>query len=309
MDPAWERVQGYLLRLDSGGATLGHAVVIDPRGLFLAPKSVVSSATVVGWAGPSNSVALTVAASDETTQLVLLHADNWAPRVSSGVRIMTQVEPGARLIVATPNGPVRAEFVSGDRIGVVRPSLRYAPLTEIRLESAIGPVGGSPVFTESGALAGVLGATLVSDRSGLAPVAGGPMKAAAEADDGPSVQVYGPQGMTVGYSLSPVVLKRVVHGFLGPERRVKHPSIGVFFKSATEGVALEVVMPGSPAHQAGLRSGDVVLAANGRLVRTPVEFAKVLFRSEVGDEIRLTVRSGKAEREVVVTVGAQDPDF
>lgn len=306
-DPVWERIQPNLLRLDSGGVTLGHAVLIDPKGLFLAARSSVSTPTIVGWAGPTRPVTLVVVATDETTQMLLLKSEDWVPQANSGTRILAQIEPGARLIVATPNGPVRAEFVSADRIGVVRPSLRYTPLAEIRLESAVGPVGGSPVFTETGGLAGVLGATLIGERASLAPSAGQPMKAAAEADSA-ATALYGPQGMTVAYALSPAVLQRVVLGFLSADHKVRHPSIGVFFKAATEGVLLEAVMPDSPAARAGLKAGEVIVSANGQAVRTPVEFARLLFGSAVGDKLQLRIRSGKTEREVEVIVGVQDSD-
>jgi hypothetical protein len=304
-DPVWERLQPTLLRIDLGGVTTGHAVLIDPDGLFLAAKSAVPSPSLVGWRGPSQPVPLERVAIDETTQLVLLRARDWSDGPATSVRILATIEPGTRLIVVTSTGPVRAEFVSADRIGVVRPSLRSMPLAEVRLESAVGQVGGAPVFTESGALAGILGATLSTERPILTPVAPRAERSSGIADSTPAA-LYGPQGLTVAYALTPPVIQRVVLGFLSPDREVLHPSIGVFYRATSEGVVLEVVMPGSPAAQAGLKAGDLILAANGTAVRSPVDFARVLFQAKVGDKIRLTVRSGGSERSLEVTVGVQD---
>ncbi len=59
------------------------------------------------------------------------------------------------------------------------------------------------------------------------------------------------------------------------------------------------VEAGSPAHLAGLRNGDTILAVEGQAVTTPDGFERFAM-ARVGVPIRLTVRSYGQEREVTV---------
>jgi Do/DeqQ family serine protease len=62
--------------------------------------------------------------------------------------------------------------------------------------------------------------------------------------------------------------------------------------TAREGAALTEVEPGSPAEKAGLRERDVVLALNGRPIRTSGELRARLGLTPVGDEIELRIARG-----------------
>jgi regulator of sigma E protease len=64
------------------------------------------------------------------------------------------------------------------------------------------------------------------------------------------------------------------------------------------------VTPGEPAHQAGLREGDVVLAVDGAPV--DAERAIAAFRNSVGRPLTLRVRRDTAERDFTVTPIAKD---
>jgi serine protease Do len=61
----------------------------------------------------------------------------------------------------------------------------------------------------------------------------------------------------------------------------------------TEGVLITTVEPGSPAEEAGLRRGDVILEVNQEAVSDVGEFATALKGSEKG--ALLLVRRGNAE--------------
>jgi 2-alkenal reductase len=76
------------------------------------------------------------------------------------------------------------------------------------------------------------------------------------------------------------------------------------------GVIIAQVMPGSPAAQAGLqgagletgRIGDVIVAVNGRRVRTIGELTTDLTDAGIGHKVELTVLRDDKERKVTVTV-------
>ncbi|MBD3348612.1 MAG: trypsin-like serine protease [Candidatus Eisenbacteria bacterium] len=69
-----------------------------------------------------------------------------------------------------------------------------------------------------------------------------------------------------------------------------------------EGVIASFVEPGSPAHRAGIREGDIILAVNGDDVTSIREARRAIFGSRVGDIITLRVRRGTARLDFEVTV-------
>ena len=119
-------------------------------------------------------------------------------------------------------------------------------------------------------------------------------------------KLFGPQGMTVAYSLGPSVLKRVVDGFLSQDHKVKHPNIGLFFKEAAQpGALVEAVMKDSPSEQSGLRVGDLIVEFNGEPVRGPIDLAVKLFKRNTGDVLTVKYLRNGEERVASIKVGTQ----
>ena len=68
------------------------------------------------------------------------------------------------------------------------------------------------------------------------------------------------------------------------------------YLSTSHSLAVEEVLKGSPAEQAGLRAGDRIIAVNGRRLETMKPFEEVWYRSQPGDSVELTVeRRGKPD--------------
>ena len=59
----------------------------------------------------------------------------------------------------------------------------------------------------------------------------------------------------------------------------------------TGGVAVASVAPGGPAAKAGLRTGDVLVKANGRVLRNSLDWESVKLDLHVGDPITISVQS------------------
>ncbi|MCS6977313.1 MAG: PDZ domain-containing protein [Gemmatales bacterium] len=71
-----------------------------------------------------------------------------------------------------------------------------------------------------------------------------------------------------------------------------------------EGAAVARVVPDSPAANAGIRPGDVVLKINGENLTRASELSDVVASRRPGDVLTLTLRRGDKEEEIKVTLAA-----
>ena len=72
------------------------------------------------------------------------------------------------------------------------------------------------------------------------------------------------------------------------------------------GVVVVSVEPESPAAEAGLVQGDVLLEIDGEALNDPSELVRYIQKLEPGDEVELTVLHGDEERTLTATVGERD---
>lgn len=286
--PVWSQVKGSVIYLQGRNGVSGVATLIEDTGLFLAHSSAVETQQMRAKFTDGRTFSLFVLNHDPHTQLTLLQATYWSQGERRVIKVAAKTTAkNVELLAATPAGPKSGEFITSGKVGMMKPSLRYVPLTEIRLASSDEKLGGSMVFNKSGELVGVLGATLAASKKTSSSIEELTNDFRRGGGGGLGGGQYGPRNVTVAYALGREVLLRVVSGFTSPSRQVQHPSIGLFFKASLNGrgVLVESVLAGSPSSQAGLRPGDIVLDVDGVSVNSPVELAVLLFRQEIGDTI------------------------
>jgi serine protease Do/serine protease DegQ len=112
---------------------------------------------------------------------------------------------------------------------------------------------------------------------------------------GINTAIIGPAGGNVGIGFAvPVVIARAVMEQLIRFGEVKRGRLGLSMQDAvgSEGALIAEVAGNSPAAQAGLRKGDVVVALNGRPVRGAAELRARLGVVPVGDAVELRVLRG-----------------
>jgi serine protease Do/serine protease DegQ len=118
-------------------------------------------------------------------------------------------------------------------------------------------------------------------------------------------------GFAVPTSMARAVMDQIVRfgevrrGRLGIEMGDLTPALaqklGV---GAQEGAVIGAVQPGSPAEKAGLRERDVIVALNGRPVRTAAELRARLGLTPVGEEVTLRVLRGSDARNIRARIAA-----
>lgn len=96
---------------------------------------------------------------------------------------------------------------------------------------------------------------------------------------------------------------------------IKYPYIGVAIYDATAsrysnqiiGVYIESVEKNSPAAKGGLKSGDKILAVEGKKVSSTTYFKHELYKYEIGDTVTITVERDGKEKNIKVTLGTSSP--
>ncbi|MBV9717280.1 MAG: PDZ domain-containing protein, partial [Solirubrobacterales bacterium] len=88
---------------------------------------------------------------------------------------------------------------------------------------------------------------------------------------------------------------------------VKHSYVGVELNpsSTSGGAQITTVQPSSPAENAGLQSGDVVTAINGKAVASTEQFIETVDNYPPGQTITLQVKRGGATKSVQVQLGTR----
>ncbi|MBI3989613.1 MAG: trypsin-like peptidase domain-containing protein [candidate division NC10 bacterium] len=71
-----------------------------------------------------------------------------------------------------------------------------------------------------------------------------------------------------------------------------------------KGVLVSAVLPGQPADQGGIRVGDIILSIDEVAINSPKELIRVVSTSQVGKEVRITLRRKGQDLQVSVRIGA-----
>jgi S1-C subfamily serine protease len=96
----------------------------------------------------------------------------------------------------------------------------------------------------------------------------------------------------------------VAHAYLGVQGVGLTPQLAERFgHDRDRGVVIGRVEPGSPADEAALRAGDIVVALDGEPVDSLVDLLAALRNADPGDEIVVTVVRNGDEEDVGVTLG------
>jgi S1-C subfamily serine protease len=119
-------------------------------------------------------------------------------------------------------------------------------------------------------------------------------------------------GAGLGFAI-PINRARTVANQLVATGRASHPMIGVGLDLARNagsgstpaagGALVASVLPNGPAAQAGLRPGDLIVAAGGRVVKDPAQVISAVESTGVGRPLSLTVQRNGSTLKLDVVPG------
>jgi serine protease Do len=141
---------------------------------------------------------------------------------------------------------------------------------------------------------------------------GGPLVNALGQIVGMNSSIYTPSGGSIGLGFAIPVnrVKHVTEDLLA-HGTVRRPWIGLKpelpqgqdqRETLHSGVIVGAVVPGSPAEQAGIRRGDVLIRSRSRVIHNAYDWEAELLDLRVGEKVPLVVRRGAKEISLTVTI-------
>jgi putative serine protease PepD len=120
-------------------------------------------------------------------------------------------------------------------------------------------------------------------------------------------QTAGGEGSSsgVGFAIPSNTVRKVADGII-EGHPIKHPYVGIELQDSSGGGAqIAQVQSGTPATSAGLQSGDIVTAVDGKQIITTDQLIATLDTFSPGEKITMTIKRGGQSKQVKVTLGVR----
>jgi len=264
--PTQARTAGSL-----GRERAGSGVLIDSNGLIVTIGYLILEAERVEIVLPGGElVPVKVLAYDFETGFGLLRATNDMNIRPMELGSSTGLTPGEKVLIASYGGSqtVRPAIFTGER--------EFAGYWEYLLEDALFTIppyprfGGAALITLSGKLIGI-GSLAVGDA------------------------IDGEQTVPGNMFLPIDRLKSVLGDLLtdGRSSGPRKPWLGIYTEVVGDGLLVQRVADDGPAMAAGIKPGDIIVAAGGKPIVSMADFyRKIWAQGEAGDMISITVIKG-----------------
>jgi serine protease Do len=269
--------------------SLGSGVIVDEKGFILTNNHVIKDATKIQVTLPGDKTNYTakVVGADEETDLAVIKIDAQKRLPTARMGNSDAVQTGDWVLAfGSPFGleaTVTAGIVSAkDRTNIGQQFQRF-----IQTDAAINPGNsGGPLVNLAGEVIGINTAIYTSSRG----------------YEGVGFAL--PSNTAIGIYNQLVTKGKVVRGSIGITFNEDRSNNPVLLKElgVEHGIVIERVEPGSPADKAGLKTGDVVTAVNGKPVLTGNDLVNPIIATAIGDSIQMTWTRDKQSHSASVGV-------
>lgn len=260
--------------------------IIDSSGLVVcAAEGVRTQPQVSLYLPDGDTVRARVVGVDNITGIALLRSEVSAPLPALSWGDSERLPLGSTLILIGNRSGLQGSVTVGTLGGKERVGVRQDNRRVVLLLQFNGTVGsgeqGAPLLDTQGRVVGVMVGELAS-------VEGAPVSSVA----------------VVGFAVPSEIAQRVVND-LRTKGRAEHAWLGMDYQGLPDGVVVRRVAPGSPALQAGVQVGDIVVQFNEKPIRSASDLTRELYFARPNQRITLTVlREGRQVR-LTVTLGVQ----
>lgn len=275
---------GVIYRADGLIVTNDH-VVTDREG------QVADGITVTLITGKGYSA--TLVGRDPLSDLAVLRIDQKDLPAATFLKDLSQVQVGQyAFAIGTPlglGGSVTMGIVSAINREVPDPG-SLGSIDLIQTDAAISPGNSGGALADNQAR--VIGIN-------VAAIAGGETRAQ-------NIGFAIPSDLVVTVVEQIIATGKVTYGYLGIQSTTITPELqDQYSLSRSEGVLVVEVQPGSPAADAGVKQGDVIVQIGDQKVASQVDLFSYLRGRKPGDQVELQIVRGGGEQTQTVTLGSR----
>jgi putative serine protease PepD len=290
----------------NSGSGSGSGVVLSADGYVLTNNHVVTldsatdQAAVQVRTSDGTLYDATVVGTDPTSDLAVVKLDGAGGLTPATFANSDDVQVGDLAVaIGAPLGlsnTVTDGIISATNRAVATGSDQEQTVIDaLQTDAAINPGNsGGPLVDAEGKVVGINTAIASVASSGL-----------------PGQQSSQSGNIGVGFAIPANTAKRIGQEIIDTGKAT-HALLGVSARTAAEnadsavgtGAQLASVQDGSPAADAGLKTGDVITAVGDRVVTSSTELTAAVRSAKPGDTVTLTVRRGQDSSKVDVTLDA-----
>jgi S1-C subfamily serine protease len=267
-----------------GKAASGSGFVVDSAGHIVTNDHVVENADrfTVRFGENGNPITAKLVGKDPSSDIAVLSID---PNADKGVKPLElatskNLRPGqAAIAIGSPfglSGTVTTGIISALGREIQAPNGFSIP-GAVQTDAAINPGNsGGPLLDASGRVIGV--------NSQIASSSG--------------------SNTGVGFAIPVDSIRDVVPKLL-KDGHIDRAYLGLASgeSTSTPGALVGTINPGTPAADAGIRSGDLIVAFDGKPVRSPSELSLAVLQKKPGDSVKVELKRGGNTRTVTVKLG------
>jgi putative serine protease PepD len=268
----------------SGGGATGSGFVLDKEGYILTNDHVVTGADSVKVrfveGGPAN---VKVVGVDQSTDLALLKVDTDSSRLHPLPLGSSHTLKVGKPVIAIGSpfgleGTLTTGIVSAVDRSIKAPN-NFPIDNVLQTDAAINPGNsGGPLLDGDGRVVGINAqiATTTQANSG------------------------------VGFAIPIDVAKQVIPD-LKAGKKIERPYLGVRTGDAATGVGAIIagVVPGGPADDAGLKTGDRITAINDTKVERSTDVSQAITKDKPGDSVQVHIRRNGDDKTITVRLGTR----
>jgi S1-C subfamily serine protease len=273
----------------------GSGLIVTPDGYIVTNSHVVENSTATQISLPDgSSFAAEIVGQDKATDLSLLRVSSPSNLPAARLGNSDQLQVG-QIAIAIGNPYGFQNSVTAGVISAVGRSLRSRTgrLIEnvIQTDAALNPGNsGGPLVDSSGRVIGI-NTAIIQYAQGIC---------------------FAIPVNTVRWVITLLLREgKVTRGFLGisgqtvplPARVIRH-----FILPQETGVYVVQVAKGSPADNAGLKEGDVIISLDDQTITTVDDVHKLLTKERIGKELGIVLLRGWTQRLEVYAIPGRSPD-
>jgi serine protease Do len=273
-------------------ASLGSGFIIDPSGLIVTNNHVIANAEqITVTLSDDTALQAQVIGRDSVTDLALLKVDPKAPLPAASWGDSSKARVGDWVLaIGNPFG--LGGTVTAGIISALARDIHSSPYDDyLQTDASInrGNSGG-PMFDLNGEVIGI------------------------------NTVIYSPSGGSIGIGFAiPSALAQPIIEQLKASGKVERGWIGARIQPVTDDIAESVgldkargamiaaIDPGSPAAQAKLQPGDVILSYDGKPIERSRQLPRLVADSPPDKPVKLTMWRGGKEHEVELKVAVLNP--